>query len=61
MTKDEAIKFISAMGFTKRVANKIYVAAMSDTDVAENTIKKVIASTMYGKIGNFTDNENKED
>lgn len=60
MKKDEAIKFICDMGFTKRVASKIYNSAMADTDVGESTIKKVIASTMYGKMGDFTNNENNE-
>ena len=53
MKKDEAIKFITGKGFTKRVAGKIYMNAVANMDVQEAVICTAITDFMQ-------DNMNKE-
>lgn len=53
MKKDEAIKFITGKGFTKRVAGKIYMNAVANMVVQEADICTAITDFMQ-------DNMNKE-
>lgn len=46
MKKDEAIKFITGKGFTKRVAGKIYMNAVVNMDVQEADICTAITDFM---------------
>lgn len=62
MKKDEAIKHICGKGFTKRVAGKIYQAAVANVEVDVALIDRETESYIKGKFNNTdTDNENKED
>lgn len=58
MKKDEAIKYITKKGFTKRVAGKIYMNALANTDVQEADICNTITDFMQG---NMNTNENEQE
>lgn len=58
MKKDEAIKFITGKGFTKRVAGKIYMNAVANMDVQEADICTAINDFMQG---NMNTNENEQE
>lgn len=57
MKKDEAIKFITGKGFTKRVAGKIYMNAVANTDVQEADICTAIIDFMQGNMNNENEQE----
>lgn len=58
MKKDEAIKFITGKGFTKRVAGKIYMNAVANMDVQEADICTAITDFMQD---NMNSNENEQE
>ena len=58
MKKDEAIKYITKKGFTNRVAGKIYMNALANTDVQEADICNTITDFMQG---NMNTNENEQE
>lgn len=57
MKKDEAIKFITGKGFTKRVAGKIYMNAVANMDVQEVDICTAITDFMQGNMNNENEQE----
>lgn len=57
MKKDEAIKFITGKGFTKRVAGKIYMNAVANMDVQEADIYTAITDFMQDNMNNENEQE----
>lgn len=57
MKKDEAIKFITGKGFTKRVAGKIYMNAVAKMDVQEADICTAITDFMQGNMNKENEQE----
>lgn len=52
MKKDEAIKYITEKGFTKRVAGKIYAQAVADLEVDVAAVNNAIKENMNKMFDN---------
>ena len=57
MKKDEAIKFITGKGYTKRVAGKIYMNAVANMDVQEADICNAITDFMQVNMNKENEQE----